>query len=465
MFPSVAFIPGPRAEQSPRTVTGRRNSLTVSGSSRGRHRRVAAVSRDVTDLRPNHRFMLWPLMRTSWADVVPTSADAGPAAIVIPTARPLDGDVPGVDLALALSRSLGCHVLLICSGAARVEDFPWSRADGLTDRVHVLDYTRIPDEWRCRNAVLDVHGSGYDVAEKRNLALALATYLGWGQIMFLDDDMQASDASDGLNARSVAWSSLVMRQEGLAACGWNCEDFPDNSVVCHARRLAGLEQGTFIGGGALLVRVDRETPFFPDMYNEDWFFLIDVAMQAPARLAAIGLAGSISQVEYNPYSWQRVEREEMGDVLAECLMNLIEDRGAAGLGLADTGFWRKALRSRRRLIGRVAVLLRALTIARLGLGCGRRREAVRALRQARTVSRRLEPESLVAWVEAWREHRDAWRSHLDGLARAGAAVGPDAVAVLRALSGGAVGCDAPAGVVMPVGSGNHELTTALVGTS
>ena len=45
-------------------------------------------------------------------------------------------------------------------------------------------------------------------------------------------------------------------------------------MVCHAIRDTGGKQGTFVGGGALAVAVDRVDSFFPDIYNEDWFYLL-----------------------------------------------------------------------------------------------------------------------------------------------------------------------------------------------
>ena len=77
-----------------------------------------------------------------------------------------------------------------------------------------------------------------------------------------------------------------------------CRDFPDNSVFCHARRLARLPQDVFITGAVLGVNCsDLPLPFFPDIYNEDWFFFAEAA--AYRRLTKVGEA---QQAEYDPYA-------------------------------------------------------------------------------------------------------------------------------------------------------------------
>ena len=56
------------------------------------------------------------------------------------------------------------------------------------------------------------------------------------------------------------------------------ERYPGNSVVCHAHRLGGGHQDVFASASGLGVRCDRdELAFFPNIYNEDWFFFADEA--------------------------------------------------------------------------------------------------------------------------------------------------------------------------------------------
>ena len=70
-----------------------------------------------------------------------------------------------------------------------------------------------------------------------------------------------------------AYERLARQLDHSQIAGMVCREYPDNSVVCHARRLAGLPQDNFVSGSARGVRCDDVAlPFFPDIYNEDWFF-------------------------------------------------------------------------------------------------------------------------------------------------------------------------------------------------
>ena len=105
-----------------------------------------------------------------------------------------------------------------------------------------------------------------------------------------------------------------------AIAGMVCRDFPDNSVVCHARRLAGFPQDNFVSGSVLGVNCDDlPFPFFPDIYNEDWFFF----SKAVARLELANV-GDAAQRPYKPFADpERARHEEFGDLLAEGLFSLI----------------------------------------------------------------------------------------------------------------------------------------------
>jgi hypothetical protein len=98
---------------------------------------------------------------------------------------------------------------------------------------------------------------------------------------------------------------------GLAAL-----DFPDNSVVYHASRLAGNLQDVFVGGCALLIDVGQPLGFFPNVYKEDWLFMFDAVAER-----WVAQFGTVRQSPYNPFlSSERTTAEEFGDSIAEGLM-------------------------------------------------------------------------------------------------------------------------------------------------
>ena len=108
-----------------------------------------------------------------------------------------------------------------------------------------------------------------DTSAKRNIGLMLCHMLGWKHVTFLDDDIEIPDPGD------LERAAGLLDERNLV--GLFVDGFPDNSVVCHAYRLAGGPQTSFIGGGAIVVETERTRSFFPDIYNEDWFYMLDAA--------------------------------------------------------------------------------------------------------------------------------------------------------------------------------------------
>ena len=102
-------------------------------------------------------------------------------------------------------------------------------------------------------------------------------------MLFLDDDVSADPrVKHTLDETGVATAMASFADDpGLRAVGWPSRGFDDNSVAGHARRLAGMPQDVFVSAAALVVRVAEDLPFFPDIYNEDWLFLIALAATAP----------------------------------------------------------------------------------------------------------------------------------------------------------------------------------------
>ncbi len=140
----------------------------------------------------------------------------------------------------------------------------------------------------------------------------MARLNGWRKIAFVDDDITVS-------VQDLAKLGHQLDHHQIA--GMACRDYPDNSVFCHARRLAKMPQDVFVTGAVLGVNCsDLPLPFFSDIYNEDWFFFAEAA--AHRRLTKVGEA---RQAAYDPFEKPaRARHEEFGDVLAEGLYTLIE---------------------------------------------------------------------------------------------------------------------------------------------
>lgn len=321
------------------------------------------------------------LTDASLPDVEPARLDA----IIVPTARP----VYATRHAMRLGAAVGCPVVALCSRESTGEQAAKLARELGTDLL-ALDV----DEQMGQalpalrtDRLLREHGLAgtSDLSRKRNLGLMLARGSGWQRVLFLDDDILIDDPADLPRAARLLDS---YRAVGLANHG-----FEDNSVVCHAFRATGGWQDTFIGGGAMMVDPRATSSFFPNIYNEDWFFLLGDGV--PFRAAR---AGRMRQRAYDPFANpNRAAAEELGDTLAEGLFWLL-DYGH-DLDLAGTGFWGDFLFRRRQFIDHI--LARSDDRLRRSLEAARGRSA--------DIGHKLCHD----FVEAWRRDLTTWRDFLE----------------------------------------------------
>jgi hypothetical protein len=234
-----------------------------------------------------------------------------------------------------------------------------------------------------------------DLSTKRNLALMFSQMLGWSRVAFLDDDITELSPNDFRRA-----SELLGMYNAVGFC---IGGFPDNSVVCHAYRQAGGEQQQFVGGGALTVNLDRCRSFFPDIYNDDWFFLLD----GDKWLQPTAVTGQVRQYPYDPYRVERARAEELGDVLAEGLYWLLDqDRSIMD---ANEEHWKQFLAERRRFIENVVTMVRDDD----GLLPAEKVRTVTALKASLGRLAHISPEFCASYLRAWADDRRTWNRHLD----------------------------------------------------
>jgi hypothetical protein len=94
-----------------------------------------------------------------------------------------------------------------------------------------------------------------------------------------------------------------------------------------------------------VVGTARSRSFFPDIYNEDWFYLLDAKM----GLQPLAASGEAIQRPYDPFRTpDRARAEELGDVLAEGTFWLL-DQGRS-VADADEAHWAAFLNRRGRFI-------------------------------------------------------------------------------------------------------------------
>jgi hypothetical protein len=333
---------------------------------------------------------------TAWADgsAVAAADRSAVDAVVVPTIRPQH-----LFAAAQLADGTDCVLLVLCSTSDQAEraraELSWMSRDRLF--VFAVPPAYEHDLLCFRTAAhpeLEIDRSSHaDIARKRNLGLLFARLCGWRIVFFLDDDIRS------LSGAGLAAAAGLTKD--VHAVGFNISQYPDNSVVCHANRLAGGKQDVFPGGSALIIDFDRTDSFFPPIYNEDWLFLFDAL-----RSRSVAVAGSVSQLEYEPFANpRRAAAEEFGDLIAEGLYRLIHQ--GSGVTDATRSYWRDALALRSMFIDDVAERLLGADGPTSAANC-----ALMSLAAARKRLLAISPLACVSFVRAWRADLDAWRQGL-----------------------------------------------------
>ncbi|MEV4004390.1 hypothetical protein [Actinomadura sp. NPDC049753] len=291
---------------------------------------------------------------------------------------------------IALAEALKCTIVLLCSTSSQSRGIVMghvlpSNALCLTvppGHSHpLLDFER---------RAMEKHT---DIAMKRNIGLLLARLCGWRTILFLDDDIR--DMEPSLIRRAAALT------EQYRVVGFQVPDFPDNSVVCHANRVSGGAQSTFIGGNALLVDTRRADTYFPAIYNEDWLFMYDAVADRSA-----GFAGRLRQLPYDPFS-RNAAPEEFGELIAEGLVRALH----SGADVSTLYFWMDAIKKRSRFIEEVGNRLRGSAPVMDERSPDRDR-VLRRLDEARKRLMEISPISCLSFYRTWRENVGIWQRQL-----------------------------------------------------
>ena len=345
-------------------------------------------SGEAPDHHGSHRKLLWPADDPAHKHEID--------AIIVPTAR-----TPAyLDEAADLASKLSCALVTLHSKR-------WTSAAGAAQRLRPrrnvdLIAIDIPDpahlwlpRWETSRLLAGtIFERQSDISAKRNAGLVLSRMLGWSRIMFLDDDIT------GLNPEDVRRASGLLDTHD--AVGLHVGGFPDHSVVCHAYREAGGNQQSFIGGGALTVSLERANSFFPDIYNDDWFFLL-----GDKGIRSVGMTGEVLQHPYDPFrNPDRARAEELGDVLAEGIYFLLDQNKS--IVDADTDHWSEFLEMRKSFIERVLQMVELDTT----LEPAPRARRIAALKGSRGRLKRITPQLCADYLRAWATDRQLWHSHL-----------------------------------------------------
>ena len=327
-------------------------------------------------------------------------------AIIVPASRP----ARNLDHAITLARAARCRLVILCSRDTRVSEvyallnsrsFPDATVVEIPPHYQHEFFRFETTEWIKRE--FPVRDS--DLSMKRNVGLVLARMLGWERIFFLDDDIRDLDAAALRETVSLLYSAHPMQQCYYSA-GMSAVDFPDNSVVCHARRAIGEFQDVFISGSALAVDCTVPFAFFPDTYNEDWlFFHQDVA---ESKLGSSGYTAT--QLRYDPFADpMRAANEEFGDVIAEGLYALL-DQGLGTEYASTRQYWQQFMSARKELLD--DIIERSDKAPRVV-----RENMKHAVNIARKCLAEIQPEMCVEYIAVWQNDLQRWEDRRDTLPR------------------------------------------------
>ena len=350
-------------------------------------------------------------------------------AIIVPTIREAGQLRPAVDLAA----QLGCPLIAIYSQRSD-DELSSIKAEFKQSEVTVIGLpANLPQDLQ---ELLDFetnsHAEGVsfcplDISRKRNLGLAMAQLCGWTKILFLDDDI-----------RHITSEKVIKAARLLDECpvvGLQVRNYPDNSVVGHAKRLAGWNQDVFISGGSLLVDPQRLNGFFPPVYHEDWFCSLN---HICAGTAAVG--GEVEQLPYAPFATpMRAWLEEFADILSEGLLWLIHHKMDLSFPQAsfwaeamDSSFWHSALQRRAMLLDEIARRLHRQQPDNSEVAA-----ALVSVKQAQTRRSELAAEDFVSFVDQWLRDLAVWRARLAELPRVDSvAMALTALGLSRVVSAG-----------------------------
>jgi hypothetical protein len=335
----------------------------------------------------------------------PAAADDCPAldAIVVPASRLAHN----LDHAITLARAVKSHLVVLCSHATRPSEVHELLAARSFSAATVIEmptgyshefFGFETTQWIKEKLPTACAMRDSDLSVKRNVGLVLARMLGWRRIFFMDDDIRDLD---GAMLRSTV--SLLAGDDRYYSAGMSADEFPDNSVVCHARRAIREFQGVFVSGSALAVDCTVPFAFFPDIYNEDWLFFYRDAVDG-----RLGHSGHFAtQLRYEPFADpQRAAGQEFGDVIAEGLYALLED----GLGAeqATVARWEEFLTDRERILGEI--------LDRSDRAPGDIQADMRmAVRAALRCLRQIQPGMCADYVQRWQRDLDQWEKTLGWL--------------------------------------------------
>ncbi len=229
--------------------------------------------------------------------------------------------------------------------------------------------------------------SSWDLSLKRNFALWYSKNKTYERVLLVDDDIR------GLTQDKLNLGNKYLEKYIISGCF--VDDFLDTSVVGHFELMYGANKYIFLGGSFLFINVVKARGFFPNIYNEDWLFMLEHVLDH-----SICSFGTIQQMPYNPFNDKnRALFQEFGDIVCGGLYELIS---------ADTydlrynyHIWKEIISERRQLLELLKQHFSQPTYQQL-------------INAIIDVNVTITPDDCLIFVGDWETDTVAWHSFLNG---------------------------------------------------
>ena len=261
-------------------------------------------------------------------------------AILVPTNRRVDS----LSFCLGSASETRIPLIVLCSKRVNKDEAPWPPSRAVDLDVYAVDLTPLhpaaPPEGISLLTSTDekllavTSGQTRDLSTKRNLGLLIAKMLGWERPKFLDDDIY------GISKAEVDAPAAGLVHHNVSVL--IPDEFPDNSVAATPTAWAAENRASSPAQASMGLRCDRDDlAFFPNIYNEDWFFFADEAANRQiiqvGYLAAEGVLAVCGS--------ERAVKEEFGDLRWPRACTGVLKRGWE-IPSVDAAFWDKFIESR-----------------------------------------------------------------------------------------------------------------------
>ena len=251
-------------------------------------------------------------------------------------------------------------------------------------------------------SIQSIEKSTWDLPNKRNFAVSHATANEYKKVLLLDDDINVVDSKATLK-------KILKGLDRSRIAGAYSTGEIDTSLVGTVAIKVGLEEHcNFISGNCMGINLNESTPYFPNVYNEDWLAIFEDVINE-----GVLLVGPIEQTtrKTDDY-WSTAYFQEFGEIIADELYSNLSGEGEF-FSLKhilskyfDEAIWENVLLERKEWLQRI------------GAKGSEGRLSMMDQQIIRGASERLlkiKPNECVAFLKSWRAGLDEVRNRMYSL--------------------------------------------------